>query len=121
VGRNQESKEHFKAALWLSSTPSGKYRKVKMLSGSSQPVTQHLRKGKHMKKQIDLSDIPETKDWNGASRGLFTRAQTAHISIRLSTEDLALATKLAVVKGLPYQTYIKSLLHEALQKAASVS
>jgi predicted DNA binding CopG/RHH family protein len=71
--------------------------------------------------QIDLSDIPETKDWSGATRGLFTRAKTAHISIRLSTEDLALATKLAVMKGLPYQTYIKSLLHEALQKAASVS
>ena len=45
---------------------------------------------------IDLSDIPEIKDWTGAARGLFTRPATRQISIRL-----------AAAKGLPYQTYIK--------------
>lgn len=64
--------------------------------------------------KIDLSDIPETTDWSGAVRGLFARPQTRQISIRLSAADLLSAASLAAEKGLPYQTYIKSLLHEAL-------
>lgn len=36
------------------------------------------------------------------------------ITIRLSEADIALAQKQAKKKGLPYQTYIKSLLHETL-------
>jgi predicted DNA binding CopG/RHH family protein len=68
--------------------------------------------------QIDFSDIPEITDkqWAGAVRGLFARPATRHISIRLSATDLAIANKLAAAKGLPYQTYIKSLLHESLVK-----
>jgi predicted DNA binding CopG/RHH family protein len=65
--------------------------------------------------QIDTSDIPEIKDWTGAVRGLFARPQTRQISIRLGAADLAMANRLAAIKGLPYQTYIKSLLHEALE------
>jgi len=61
--------------------------------------------------QIDYSDIPETTDeqWKTAVRGM-----TKHISIRVSASDLEIADKLAAEKGLPYQTYIKSLLHESL-------
>ena len=36
------------------------------------------------------------------------------VSIRLSQADIELAQKQAEEKGLPYQTYIKSLLHETL-------
>jgi predicted DNA binding CopG/RHH family protein len=36
------------------------------------------------------------------------------IALRIPAEDLALARKQAEQKGLPYQTYIKSLLHETL-------
>ena len=66
--------------------------------------------------EIDFSDIPEITDKQrtGAVRGLFARPETRHISIRLSAVDLGLANKLAAAKGLPYQTYIKSLLHESL-------
>jgi predicted DNA binding CopG/RHH family protein len=39
------------------------------------------------------------------------------ISIRLPEADLAKARRQAASKGLPYQTYVKSLLHEALEKA----
>ncbi len=72
-------------------------------------------------KEIDFSDIPEITDqqWAGAVRGLFARPQTKHISIRLSAVDLAIAYKLAAAKGLPYQTYIKSLLHESLVRENS--
>jgi predicted DNA binding CopG/RHH family protein len=38
------------------------------------------------------------------------------ISMRLPVADLEAAQELAATKGLPYQTYIKMLLHEALQK-----
>jgi len=61
--------------------------------------------------QIDLSDAPEPTDeqWKHAIRGM-----TKHISLRVSANDLEIANKLAAAKGLPYQTYIKSLLHESL-------
>jgi hypothetical protein len=36
------------------------------------------------------------------------------VALRLPEADLTLARKQAEQKGLPYQTYIKSLLHEAL-------
>lgn len=36
------------------------------------------------------------------------------VALRIPQTDLALARKQAGEKGLPYQTYIKSLLHETL-------
>jgi len=36
------------------------------------------------------------------------------VALRIPEDDLALARKQAERKGLPYQTYIKSLLHETL-------
>ena len=41
------------------------------------------------------------------------------LSLRLPEPDIALAQRLAATKGLPYQTYIKSLLHEALAREAA--
>ena len=38
------------------------------------------------------------------------------ISIRLAEEDIKLARQQATEKGLPYQTYIKSVLHQALRQ-----
>lgn len=44
---------------------------------------------------------------------------TKQVSIRLPVGDLELARKLSRRKGVPkYQTYIKTLLHEALVKEA---
>ena len=37
-----------------------------------------------------------------------------NVTIRMAEADLDLARKQAEEKGLPYQTYIKSVLHEAL-------
>jgi predicted DNA binding CopG/RHH family protein len=39
------------------------------------------------------------------------------ISIRLPEDDIELARQQANQKGLPYQTYIKSVLHQALRQA----
>ncbi len=39
------------------------------------------------------------------------------VSIRLPEEDIQLARRQAAQRGLPYQTYIKSLLHQSLHQA----
>ena len=39
------------------------------------------------------------------------------VSIRLPEDDIDLARQQAAQRGLPYQTYIKSLLHQALRQA----
>jgi len=41
------------------------------------------------------------------------------VTMRLPVPDIKAAQDLAHEKGLPYQTYIKMLLHEALQKERS--
>jgi hypothetical protein len=72
--------------------------------------------------QIDTSDIPEVKDRGGWVRvhehpeHPLHRVLSRLLSIRLPEPDIALAQRLAAAKGLPYQTYIKSLLHEALER-----
>ena len=38
------------------------------------------------------------------------------VTIRIATLDVAAARKLAERNGLPYQTYIKMLLHQALER-----
>ena len=66
--------------------------------------------------EIDTSDIPEIKTLAGGIRGLFYRPVTRPVTIRLSVPDIAMARRLSKSKGMPYQTYIKSLLHESLVK-----
>lgn len=44
-------------------------------------------------------------------------AKARVVSIRLPEADIELARKQAAEKGLGYQTYIKSLLHQALRQA----
>ena len=72
--------------------------------------------------QIDTSDIPEVKNRTGWVRvhehpeHPLHRVLSRLLSIRLPEPDIALAQRLAQSKGLPYQTYIKSLLHEALER-----
>jgi predicted DNA binding CopG/RHH family protein len=39
------------------------------------------------------------------------------VSLRLPEADIQLARKQAAQKGLPYQTYMKSLLHQSLRQA----
>lgn len=43
---------------------------------------------------------------------------TQPVTIRLPVEDVAKARRMAVVKGLRYQTVVKTLLHEALAREA---
>lgn len=65
---------------------------------------------------IDTSDIPDLGNTKGWVRGLMYRPVLQAISIRLPAPDIAAAQKLARKKGIPYQTYIKTLLHDALER-----
>jgi hypothetical protein len=75
--------------------------------------------------RIDTSDIPDLGDRGGWVRvhehpeHPLHRVLSRLLSIRLPEPDIALAQELARSKGLPYQTYIKSLLHQALQRERS--
>ena len=42
--------------------------------------------------------------------------ETRIVTMRIPVRDLQAAQQLAERKGLPYQTYMKMLLHQALQK-----
>jgi predicted DNA binding CopG/RHH family protein len=54
---------------------------------------------------------------HGAAQRLTSEARASrNVTIRIAEADLDLARKQAEEKGLPYQTYIKSVLHEALVK-----
>jgi hypothetical protein len=52
------------------------------------------------------------REWLAAS----PKTPAPVVALRIPATDLALARKQAEQKGLPYQTYIKSLLHETLAK-----
>jgi predicted DNA binding CopG/RHH family protein len=62
-------------------------------------------------KTIPLRDVLKL---NQAKR----KKELLPVTIRLASEDIATARQLADDKGIGYQTYIKLLLHEALQKEA---
>jgi hypothetical protein len=44
------------------------------------------------------------------------RGTTKSVTIRLAVHDVERAQELAEKRGLPYQTFIKTLLHQALEK-----
>ncbi len=69
---------------------------------------------------IDLSDIPEQANKPGWVRASMHKPLMRAISIRLAEPDIALAQDLAGKKGLPYQTYIKQLLHDALDRESRI-
>ena len=69
--------------------------------------------------EIDTSDIPEVSNSTGWVRGALYRPVTRPITIRLNAPDVAMAQILSKAKGMPYQTYIKILLHEALERERS--
>ena len=68
--------------------------------------------------QIDTTDIPELTSFAAGVRGRFYRPVTQSVTIRLNAPDVEAARQLSKLKGLPYQTYIKGLLHEALVREA---
>ena len=69
--------------------------------------------------RIDTSDIPEITTTVGWLPNPFYRPVTRSITIRLNAPDIAVAQALSKKKGMPCQTYIKRLLHDALERELS--
>ena len=65
--------------------------------------------------QIDLSDIPEVRDWSGAKRGLFYRPVKQQITLRLDAAVVAWFKRHAR-GGRGYQTDINRALQEYVQR-----
>ena len=62
---------------------------------------------------------PHADDPGELKKPYVLRPPTKQISIRLAVGDVELARKLARQKGVPkYQTYMKTLLHDALVREA---
>jgi len=70
----------------------------------------------------DNQDLLADKFEQAAKEGLLGRGRVARqgntptTTIRLDPKDVSIARKQAEGRGLRYQTYLKMLLHEALQK-----
>jgi predicted DNA binding CopG/RHH family protein len=71
--------------------------------------------------KIDTDDIPEVTAAGAWMNNPFYKPVTRSITIRLNAPDIAVAQALSKSKGLPYQTYIKQLLHSALERELSAS
>ena len=74
------------------------------------PVEADLRAAMRENKTLSLQDVMAQATQKKA---------LLPVTIRLANEDIATARQLADGKGVGYQTYIRLILHEALQKAAS--
>ncbi len=73
-------------------------------------VEEDLRTAMRAGKTVSLQDV---------MAGARSKKDLVPVTIRLASEDLATARELADDTGIGYQTYIKILLHQALQQAAS--
>lgn len=75
------------------------------------------RHGKQFLAAVKSGEVPVlTKEKLRARIAASRKTPAPVVSLRIPEADLALARKQAERKGLPYQTYIKSLLHETLSE-----
>jgi len=75
-----------------------------------------IRALKRMKDdEIDLTDIPMTRDWSNAVVGKFYRPIKKSLTIRIDADVLAWLK----AQGKGYQTRINGLLREAMEGARS--
>ncbi len=66
--------------------------------------------------RIDLSDIPEVRDWSGAKRGLFYRPVKQQLTLRLDADVVAWFKRHAR-GGRGYQTDINRALREYVHRS----
>ena len=74
-----------------------------------------LRELENLKeKDIDLSDLPEVRDWTGAAVGKFYRPIKKPLTLRLDADVLAWLRS----QGKGYQTRINEILRSAMMNQA---
>ena len=80
----------------------------------TKPQNKEIRALRRMKnEQIDLTDIPQSGDWDKAVVGKFYRPIKKSLTIRLDADVLAWLKK----QGKGYQTRINGLLRNAMHGA----
>ena len=79
---------------------------------SARSIIRELKALKRMKdEEINLSDIPEIRDWRKAVVGKFYRPIKKSLTIRLDADVLAWLK----AQGKGYQTRINNVLREAME------
>jgi predicted DNA binding CopG/RHH family protein len=87
-------------------------------SEAEEAVWWHKNRERLDKDLVEAAKKGELKRLDQAALKARLAASKARVvSIRLPENDIELARQQAAQKGLPYQTYIKSLLHQALRQA----
>jgi uncharacterized protein (DUF4415 family) len=83
------------------------------MSNIDNKQAKELRNLKKMKeKNIDLSDLPEVRDWTGAVVGKFYRPIKKPLTLRVDADVLAWLKS----QGKGYQTRINEILRSAMMK-----
>jgi len=67
--------------------------------------------------RIDTLDIPETKDWSDAKRGLFYRPVKKQLTLRIDADVIAWF-KTRTPKGSGYQTQMNLALRDHIKRQA---
>lgn len=76
-----------------------------------------IQKLSRRSRMVGCASSGSNRDHERAIRsGKTRRVPLRSVTMRLPVPDLKAAQELAARKSLPYQTYIKMLLHEALEK-----
>jgi predicted DNA binding CopG/RHH family protein len=76
----------------------------------------HKKRGRLDKDLVEAAKKSRRLD-HATLKARLAASKSRVVSIRLPEADLELARRQASQKGLPYQTYIKSVLHQALRQA----
>lgn len=82
----------------------------------TKPSTRHKKEIRALKyqpeKEIDVKDIPEVRDWDGAIRGRFYRPVKKAVSLRLDADVLAWFK----TRSEKYQSKINEVLREYMRR-----
>ncbi|MEO8128390.1 MAG: hypothetical protein ABJF23_11490 [Bryobacteraceae bacterium] len=91
-------------------------RKVPRLTEQAEATWWDRKRVELDKDFIKAAQKGRVKRLDSAALRARVAAGTKVISLRMLEDDLALAREQAAAKGLPYQTFLKSLIHEALRR-----
>jgi hypothetical protein len=77
------------------------------------------RAGRTLVKKISAASVPGQKRLKGSPLvASLNKSSTVQIALRLPEADLAAARSIATRKGIGYQTLLKMLVHEGLEREA---
>ncbi len=92
-------------------------KKVKLIIPKFTSEREDARWHDRHRRQLEAAFLERVKAGDGLTlKEALARIKLRPVTIRLANEDIEAARKLAARKGIGYQTYIKLLLREALER-----